>query len=199
MFGFLMARLVTANLYMTLDGYGECPKYPGSDIRPMKPDDQFLDMWVKRYKSVDTVVFGRRSFEGHFNHFSEERLSARSAPKYLFDYRHWLDNAQKVVLSHKLTKPSWQNSRVMKGDLARVMARLRREPGKDIIVDGGPSVVQECMQRGLADDYRVVISPVVYGRGKHYWASMLKQVTLKLRSFKTLRAGELLLHYEAVR
>ena len=192
-------RKVTVNLYMTLDGYGEFPKYPGSDIRTREPDEQFTDMWTSRYDSVDTLVFGRRSYEGHASYFSEAALRKRNAPGYLFDYSHFLDRCLKIVLSRKMTRTDWQNSRVMKGDLSRIVARLRREPGKDIIIDGGPSVVQECIKRGLADDYRIVVSPVIYGRGKHYWGSMLKQQTLKLLSVKTMMAGELLLHYETVR
>jgi len=71
------------------------------------------------------------------------------------------------------------------------VARLKREPGKDIIVDAGPSLVQEFIRRGVADDYRIIVWPVILGRGKHYSGSMLKQQTLK--------HGELILHYETLR
>ncbi len=87
----------------------------------------------------------------------------------------------------------------MKGDLRRIVARLKREPGKDIIVDAGPSLVQEFIQKELADDYRMIVWPVILGRGKHYWGSMLKQQTLKLLSVKSLKHGELMLHYGTVR
>jgi len=85
------------------------------------------------------------------------------------------------------------------GDLNRIVARLKREQGKDIIVDAGPSLVQEFIQSGLADDYRIMVWPVILGRGKHYWGSMVKQQTLKLLSVKSLKHGELMLHYETVR
>jgi len=71
------------------------------------------------------------------------------------------------------------------------VARLKREPGKDIIVDAGPSLVQEFIRRGVADDYRIIVWPVILGRGKHYSGLMLKQQTLK--------HGELILHYETLR
>jgi len=50
---------------MTLDGYGEFPKYPGSDVPSKEPGEGFTDMWIKRYDSVDTILYGRRSYEGH--------------------------------------------------------------------------------------------------------------------------------------
>lgn len=52
-------------MYMTLDGFGVFPKYPGSGIEEDEPDDFWKEMWISRYDSVDTIVFGRRSYEGH--------------------------------------------------------------------------------------------------------------------------------------
>ena len=193
-----MTRKITVNMYMTLDGYGEFPKYPGSDAQFDEPDPAFTQMWVNRYDSVDTVVFGRRSYDDHIPVHS---LAARkpSDPEYMFEFSRFLERCQKVVLSHQMTETEWQNSRIMKGDLGRIIAQLKREPGKDIIVDGGPSVVQECIQRGLADEHWIAVFPVILGRGKHYWGSMLKQQTLKLLSVGGLEYGELILHHETAR
>jgi len=183
---------------MTLDGFAEFPNYPGSDVVSEKPGIGFTDMWVNRYDHVDTVVFGRRAYEDHVNYHS---VAARkpSDPKFLFDFSRWLERCQKIVLSHHMTKTEWVNSRIMTGDLGEVIDCLRAEPGKDIIVDGGPSVVQECIQRGLADDYQMQVWPVVLGRGKTYWGSMVKQQTLKLLSVKQSPYGVLFLHYEQLR
>ena len=193
-----MPRKITANLYMTLDGYGEFPKYPGSDIPSDEPGEGFKELWIRRYDSVDTIIYGRRSYEDHVAYHS---LAARkpSDPDFLFEFSRFLERSQKIVLSHHLKKTDWENSRIMKGDLGRIVSRLRREPGKDIIIDAGPSVSQEFIQRGLVDDYRILVMPVILGRGKLYWGSMLKQRTLKLLSVKALKYGELALHYETVR
>ena len=117
----------------------------------------------------------------------------------MFEFSRFLNRSQKIVLSHNLKKTEWQNSRIMKGDLSRIVARLKREPGKDIIVEAGPSLIREFIQRGLADDYRIAVWPVILGRGNHYWGSTFKQQTLKLLSVKTLKNDELMLHYETVR
>jgi len=194
-----LTRKITVNMYMTLDGYGEFPKYPGSDVRSEEPGEGFTEMWINRYDSVDTILYGRRSYEGHLAVHSESARKS-SDPKYLFEFSRFLDSSQKIVLSHFLKKAEWQNSRIVKGDLSRIVARLKREPGKDMIVDAGPSLVQEFIQRGLADDYRILVMPVIFGRGKnHYWGSMLKQQILKLLSVKSLKHGELMLHYGTVR
>src|SRR3989442_12484585 len=139
-------------MYMTLDGYGEFPKYPGSDIRSTEPGEGFADMWINRYDSVDTILYGRRSYEGHLA-FHSESARKESDPKYLFEFSRFLDRSQKIVLSHSLKKTEWQNSRIMKGGLNRIVARLKREPGKDMSVDAGPSLVKEFIHKGLAADY----------------------------------------------
>lgn len=196
-----MTRKITANLYMTIDGRGEFPKYPGSDLPsgdPNEPDEFFRRMWTDRYSDVTTVVMGRRSFVGHRRVHS---LKGRkpSDPKFMFDYSRFLDKVEKVCLSHRLKALDWENSRVMKGDLAKVITKLKAEKGGNIILEGGPRLIQEVIRRNLADDYWFLIMPVVYGSGPRYWGAMTAQTNLKLLSATSMRYGELVLHYEAVR
>lgn len=193
-----MTRKITVNFYMTLDGYGEFPKYPGSDVVARDPSEAWKEMWSNRYSNVDLVIMGRRSFEGHRDVHS---LAARKPddPWYMFDYSRWLDGVQKVCLSHTLTETGWQNSRIMSGDLKEIVEKLKAEPGKDIIAEGGPALVHDFIKNGLADDYRIAVWPVILGRGNHYWGQMQNQQTLKLVDVKTLTHGRLFLHYETVR
>lgn len=195
-----MTRKVTANLYMTLDGRGEFPKYPGSDLpsgKPGEPDEFFRKMWTERYSDVTTVVMGRRSFLGHRRVHS---LSARKpdAPEFMFDYSRFLERVDKVCLSHRLKELNWANSRVLKGDLAKIVAKLRREKGGNIIIEGGPRLIHEVLRLNLADDYWFLVMPVVFGRGPRYWDPMKTQTNLKLLSSSSMRYGELVLHYGAV-
>lgn len=195
-----MTRKITANLYMTLDGRGEFPKYPGSDLPsgdPNEPDEFFRKMWTDRYSDVTTVVMGRRSFTGHRRVHS---LKARKpdAPKFLFDYSRFLERVDKVCLSHRLKKLDWASSRVLKGDLAKIVAKLKREKGGNIIIEGGPRLIHEVLRHNLADDYWFLVMPVVFGRGPRYWGPMKSQTNLKLLSASTMKYGELVLHYEAL-
>ncbi len=192
-------RKVTANVYMTLDGRGEFPKYPGYDLPSGDrddPDEFFRRMWTDRYSDVTTVVMGRRSFTGHRRVHSLKGRKPND-PKFLFDYSRFLDRVEKVCLSHRLKKTDWENSRVVKGDLAKIVAKLRKEKGGNIIIEGGPRVVHEVLRRNLADDYWFLVMPVVYGRGPRYWDPMIAQTNLKLLSASHMPYGELVLHYEA--
>ena len=193
-----MGRKVTVNLYMTLDGYGEFSDYPGSNVEQEEPDEFWKDMWINRYKSVDTIIYGRNSYLGHAQvHALSKRKN--TDPGFLFDFSRFLEKCQLIVLSNSLEKTEWGNTRILKGNLEEIISMLKAEKGKDIIVDAGPSLVHEFIEKGLADDYRMLIFPVIYGRGNHYWGEMLNQQTLKLVNVQALPYGELYLHYEAVR
>ena len=193
-----MARKITANLYMTLDGRGAFPKYPGSDRTSKEPSDNWRRMWLDRFDDVTTVVMGRRSFLGHRRVWTEKARSPKD-PKYLLDYARWLDRVEKVCLSRPLKTPGWENARIMKGDLSGIVARLQGENGGNIILEGGPRLIQDVLRRDLADDYWMILQPVVYGRGPEYWGPLKQQRTLELLESSSLEDGELLLHYASRR
>jgi dihydrofolate reductase len=197
-------RKITANLYMALDGRGDFPKYPGSDLpsapsgNPDDPDLFFQKFWTERYADVTTVVMGRRSFVGHRRVHALKRRKPTD-PKFMFEYSRFLDQVEKVCLSHRLKNLDWENSRLMKGDLAQIIAKLKSEKGGNIIIEGGPRLIHEVIRLDLADDYWFLVMPVVFGQGPRYWAPMEKQTNLKLISADTMPYGELVLHYETWR
>ncbi|MGP8144914.1 MAG: hypothetical protein ACLQC7_04445 [Thermoplasmata archaeon] len=86
-----MSRKITASLYMTLDGRGAFPKYPGSDRQTTEANEMWREMWLNRFDDVTTVIMGRRSFLGHRRVWTEKARKA-SDPKYLIDYSRWLDH-----------------------------------------------------------------------------------------------------------
>lgn len=196
-----MTRKITANIYMTIDGRGAFPKYPGYDIPTGdrdEPDEFFREMWTKRYDDVTTVIMGRRSFVGHRNTHSEKNRKPTD-PKFMFEYSRFLDRVDKVCLSHRLKNLKWENSRLMKGDLATIVNKLKREKGGNIIAEGGPRLSFEFIRRDLADDYWFLVMPVIYGQGPRYWWSLREQRNLKLLSSSHMPYGELVLHYESNR
>ncbi len=190
-------RKITANVYMTIDGRGAFPKYPGWDRDTGDTSPLFDQMWAPRYDDVTTVVMGRRSFLGHRKVWTEKARKPKD-PKYALDYARFLDRVDKVCLSHRLKTPGWENSRILKGDLSTIVAKLKREKGGNIIIEGGPRLMLEVFRRDLADDYWFVMMPVVYGRGPRYWGTMSRQCTLKLLESNSTQDGELYLHYEAL-
>ncbi|HEX8025647.1 MAG TPA: dihydrofolate reductase family protein [Candidatus Limnocylindrales bacterium] len=193
-------RKITANVYMTLDGRGAFPEYPTSGPPSTEPNPLFRNMWFDRFDDVTTVVMGRRSFLGHQKTWSVKAFDpAENEPAWLMDYRRYLDRVEKVCLSNRLESTDWENSRILRGDLAEILEQLQGEGGGNILLEGGPAVVRECLRRNLADDYWFYVMPVVYGKGPRYWGPMTAgQTTLKLIETKPGKNKEILLHYEAL-
>jgi dihydrofolate reductase len=193
-----MTRKITANVFMTMDGRGGFPDYLGSRRPATGISDLWREFWFSRFDDVTTVIMGRRSFLGHRQVWSE-RARKKGDPQYMWDYSRYMDRVEKICLSHRLKSTDWENTRIMKGNLATIVAKLKREKGGNIIAEGGPALIREFMRLKLADDYWMIVQPVVWGQGPQYWGPMKEQLTLKPLSQKVLEDGELLLHFETVR
>jgi dihydrofolate reductase len=78
-----------------------------------------------------------------------------------------MNSQPKFVASTTLEEPlKWENSTLIKGDVAEGVAKLKEEPGKDLHVIGSGDLVQTLMQHDLVDDYEVMVHPVILGSGK---------------------------------
>jgi dihydrofolate reductase len=147
-----MARKINAWLYVTLDSVIEAPeKWVIAD------DDMFAAMEADYAKS-DALLLGRRTYETFAASWPERGSEVPNAD--------WMNNTRKYVASTTLESPEWNNSTVMEGDVAEAVARLKREDGKDIMVNGSGALVRTLMRNHLLDELRLFVHPVVVGSGR---------------------------------
>ena len=85
---------------------------------------------------------------------------------------------------------------VIKSDVAEEVARLKEQPGRDILVVGSSGLAQTLMQHDLVDEYRLWLHPVVLGRGKRLFSEGAPTTTLRLVDTKTTSSGLVILTYE---
>jgi dihydrofolate reductase len=111
------------------------------------------------------------------------------------EYADLMNNIPKVVFSATLRKAEWKESRIARGDLAEEIARLKNEPGKDIMVHGGASFVQALSRRGLIDEYRLVIRPVAMGSGMPLFKDLTEPLYLSLVESKGFADGTVIQVY----
>lgn len=84
---------------------------------------------------------------------------------------------------------TWTSARVARGDLSDEIARLKQEPGGDILAHGGASFAQSLVAEGLCDEFRLLIHPVVLGRGLPLFSRLAKPLDLQLTDAKTFPGG----------
>jgi dihydrofolate reductase len=154
-------------------------------------EDEAVRRWkVESLRQVGTHIMGRVTYEQMASHWPYNGPAEYADP---------MNNIPKVVFSKTLTKAEWKESRIARGDLSEEIARLRSEPGKDIMAHGGARFVQALSRQGLIDEYRLVIRPVALGSGMPLFKDLLAPLRLRLVDSKAFTDGTAIWVYEPVR
>jgi dihydrofolate reductase len=148
--------------------------------------------WIFRNMDDESVAFG-------IGQLWEAGVHAMGGVTYRDMAAHWptstepwappMNEIPKVVFSKTLKEVPWGPTRILSGDLVEEVARLKAEPGKDIVAHGGARFAQALARRGLVDEYWLLVHPVALGAGLPMFADLPKPVDLKLVSVKTFAGG----------
>jgi dihydrofolate reductase len=177
-----MRRVVVSNL-MSLDGFFEGPN---EELDWFVMDEQFFDYSRTLLRSVDTILFGRATYE----HMARYWPSA--PPDEIADR---MNGLCKIVFSRTLEAANWSHSRLVRGDAAEEVVRLKQLPGRDMVVLGSASLASSLLQAELVDEYRVIVNPVLIGRGKPLFRDIKQRLRLKLSQTQCFGSGTVVLYY----
>jgi dihydrofolate reductase len=101
----------------------------------------------------------------------------------------------KYVVSTTLEKAEWHNSSIIKTNVAEEVQTLKEQSGEDILVAGSPTLVRTLREHDLVDEYRLMVFPIVWGKGKRLFLDDSKMI-LKLVATKAFASGVVLLTYQ---
>ncbi|MEV4319103.1 dihydrofolate reductase family protein [Actinocrispum sp. NPDC049592] len=174
-------RKVIVSTYMTLDG---------------KVDH--LQEWAAPYDSgplaqyhsdllagSDGLLLGRRTYE----------LFAAIWPARTLGYASKINSMAKHVASATVTELSWENSQLVGGgDVAEGVAKLKQEPGQDLVVYGGTTLIRTLHEHDLVDEYRFLLHPILLGKGGNLFGDS-DRVNLDLAGTSEITPGVILLTY----
>lgn len=179
-----MMRRLILKMSISLDGFVAGPN--GEIDWQLRSRDDGGKRWVE-----DTLwqaglhAVGSRSFTGWAGYWpaSSDPLAApmNEIPKAVFTRQASLDLSS--------YSGNWAEAEVVNGDLATEIKRLKQQPGKDILAQGGASFAQSLVASGLIDEYRLVVHPVVLGSGLSLFAQLPKPLDLELRATTLFRSG----------
>ncbi len=140
----------------------------------------------------DALLLGRVTYEGLAAFWPNQPAGTP-----MVDY---INSVPKFVVSETLEEPlGWNNSTLIKGDVAEGVAELKRRPGKDITVLGSADLVNALLRDGLLDELRLMVHPIVLGRGKRLFEEGGGQKALELVVSKTFGTGVVSLAYRLER
>jgi len=178
-------RKIIVSEFLTLDGVMEAPHLWSFDFGSPEQDKFKYDELF----ACDGLLLGRVTYEGF--------AAAWPTMEGTGDYGERMNGFPKYVVSNTLQTLAWNNSRQLTGNLAEEIARLKAEPGQDILVFGSGALVQSLMKQNLIDEYRLMVFPVVVGSGKRLFSEASAKQALKLVETKTFSSGVVVLTYQA--
>ena len=185
-----MQKLVVFN-QMSLDGYFTDANGDMSWAHKDPQDAEWNTFVAENAKGGGVLVFGRVTYELMAGFWPTPK-AAKSMP----DVAERMNGLPKVVFSKTMDKASWNNTRLVKGDMAWEVRKMKKEPGGDMAILGSGSIVAQLAEAGLIDEYQIVVNPIVLGTGRTMFEGIKGKVTLKLTKTRAFGNGNVLLSYE---
>jgi dihydrofolate reductase len=183
-----MRKLIVFN-NVTLDGYfagkdGDISWFKGN------MDPEFTAFVLENAIAGGTLAFGRVTYEMMASYWQTPEASENDPV-----IAERMNNLPKVVFSKTLDRARWNNTTLVKTDLAEEVRKLKKHPGKDIAILGSGQIVAQLAQAGLIDEYQIVLNPVIVGQGKTMFEGIAKNLALKLTKTRTFGNGNIVLWY----
>ena len=190
------SRRMIAALQISLDGYTQ-----GED----QGEDTWVDSWadaIQLVPDVDAFVQGAGMYPGYGDYWSAIEANPKAIPPYSdraptkseVAYAQLAARSPHYVVSRKLERVSWPPTARIVRDLTELRT-IKGQPGKNMYVVGGPTLVVSLLNEGLLDELRLIVHPILLGGGKALFAGLEKRHVLQLVEAKTNRSGSLIVTY----
>jgi dihydrofolate reductase len=173
-------RKLVISMYMTLDGVMEAP-----EKWELWSDEHEQYAWEQLLAS-DALLMGRKVYE----------IFAGSWPSRDGEFADRMNALPKFVVSSTLQAADWNNTTVISGDVPAEIAKLKQEPGQQILMYGSGDLMHTLTQHGLVDEYRIWLNPLVLGTGKRLFPKGTDQTALKLVDTHAFGTGVIVLSYQ---
>lgn len=182
-----MRNLILFNL-MTLDGFFEGPNH---DISWHNVDEEFNDFAFEQIFSVETILFGRVTYEMMASFWpTPEAMQTDPVISNL------MNTWPKIVYSRTLKEATWNNTRLVNGEAVDDVSALKQQTGKDLIIFGSANLAASLTRAGLIDEYRIMINPVILGRGVPLFQKADVPLKVELSKSRVFHNGNVLLYYQ---
>jgi len=175
-------------MMISLDGYFEGENH---DLSWHHVDGEFGDFAVKQLDDIDTLLFGRTTYDMMASFWPTEQ-----AIKDDRETAERMNTKAKIVFSHTLEKADWHNTTIVKDDIEGFIEQLKTASGKDIAIFGSNNLMVHLTELGLVDEYRIMVNPVIIGKGTLLFEGIKEKLSLQLLQTRKFRNGNVLLTYK---
>jgi dihydrofolate reductase len=183
-----MRKLVVFNM-VSLDGFFVDGK--GDMSWAHQHDAEWNAFANENASGSGELVFGRITYELMASYWPTA-MALQNSPV----VAKGMNDMLKIVFSRTLDKASWSNTRLLKGELAAEVRKLKNEPGPDMVILGSGSIVSQLAQENLVDEYQIAVRPIVLGKGRTLFESVKEKANLKLTKSRTFGNGTVFVCYQ---
>jgi dihydrofolate reductase len=188
-----MAKILVSD-FVSLDGVMEGP----GDIDPFELRGWSMPYMTPRIghmkfdelKNSGGMILGRKTYEGFASFWP-------NAPEDESGFTSLMNNIPKYVVSTTLNKVDWNNSILINNNVFNSISELKKKISNDLLITGSADLINSLIPQGLIDEFRLWISPVVVGKGKHLFQEGTN-LKLKLIEAKFFDSGSVLLDYQYI-
>jgi dihydrofolate reductase len=190
-------RRVVGNISLSLDGRvaGAGGEYDMGWIVPHAITDGARDHMIRVTAAATTILLGRKNYQG-FGGFWPAVADNPDADARDRRFSAWLNATDKVVFSTTLTEAAWENSRIVAGDVAGEVGRLRDQDGGDIIVLASSSIIRALLAAELLDRLSITLCPELSGGGPRLFSDGLPAASWSLTDATPTSSGATCLLYD---
>ncbi len=170
-------RKIIAGLFISLDGVVEAPEtwhFPYFN-------DEMGEAVASQAAQSDTMLLGRKTYEDFAAYWPNV---SRDEP-----FADVMNDTPKLVASTTLDHVDWQNSTLIEGDVVTALNGIKQGPGRDISITGSPTLVRSLLRAGILDELRLLVHPIVVGRGKRLFEAEDQPIPLRLIESTSFATG----------
>ena len=183
-------RKVIFSIPISLDGYIEGPQ---RELDWVIADDDLHDYFSNLLEKADLMLCGRVTYELMVNYWPTATTDP-SLPKGMVRFANTINPMQKIVFSKTLKNAGW-NTQVADALIPGEIRKMKAQPGRDIILGGGASLIQAFIKEGLVDEVQLLVQPVTIGSGKALFGGIDNRFKLEILGSQPLPSGVVALCY----
>ena len=175
---------------VTLDGYFEGENPWDLSFHQLVWGKELEDFTDEQLDSADILVFGENTYKGMAEYWQNAPADDAGKAEKMTDMR-------KIVCSRTLESADWNNTTIVR-DAVSEISKLKQEGGKNMFVFGSSILSDSLIKANLFDEYRLLVAPVLLGKGRRLFSDGLPYQKLKSLEVRQLTNGGVLLRYAPV-
>ena len=187
-----MRKLAVFNS-VSLDGYFTDRNGDMSWAHRGNSDPEWNSFVAGNAKGGGELLFGRITYD-----LMKSFWPTPAAMQTMPEVAEHMNSLSKVVFSRTLDKATWQNTKLVKGDLPTEVRKMKQAPGPDMVIMGSGSIISQLAAEDLIDEYQIVLVPVVLGKGRTMFDGIKDKLLLKPTKTRTFGNGNVFMCYEPV-